>query len=159
MASQGYDDLRNCGIWFCSYQKATAERAAYPASSARFIFEPESNSVATLLEAIFSRNQYWDHPQAPPGGLFMSSGAYLSLIAAAMATIGLLGATRRALPWLTCTIFLFLLAMGSPKPWFPWALLRHLPVYSSMRIPSISLLDRLHPHGRNVGRFWSRCSG
>lgn len=104
----------------------------------RLIFEPEHNPVSTLLDAIFSRNQYWDHQHPPPGG-FYEFGAYLSPIAAAMTAIGVLGATRRALPWLICMVLLFLLAMGSPKPWFPWALLRHLPVYSSMRIPSISL--------------------
>jgi hypothetical protein len=104
----------------------------------RLIFEPEYNPVSTLFYAIFTRNQYWDHQHPPPGG-FYEFGAYLSPIAAAMIAIGVVGAARRALPWLICTVFLFLLAMGSPEPWFPWALLRHLPVFSSMRIPSLSL--------------------
>jgi len=104
----------------------------------RFIYEPEYNPVASLLSAIFSRNQYWDHQHPPPGG-FYEFGAYLSPIAAVMAAVGILGYPRRSLPWLLCAVFLFSLAIGSPRPWFPWALLRHLPVFASMRIPSISL--------------------
>ena len=104
----------------------------------RFIYEPEYNPVTRLLYAIFTRNQYWDHPSPPPGG-FYEFGAYLSPIAAVLALLGIVGSMRRAMPWLLCAALLFSLALGSPRAWFPWALLRHLPVFSSMRIPSISL--------------------
>jgi hypothetical protein len=104
----------------------------------RFIYEPEYNPVSTLLYAIFTRNQYWDHPSPPPGG-FYEFGAYFGPIAAVLAIIGIAGSWRRSIPWLLCAAMLFSFAIGSPRPWFPWALLRHLPVYSSMRIPSISL--------------------
>jgi len=104
----------------------------------RFIYDPEYNPVSTLLYAIFTRNQYWDHPKPPPGG-FYEFGAYLSPIAAVMALIGIAASPRRSTPWLLGAVVLFTLSVGSPRWWFPWALLRHLPVFSSMRIPSISL--------------------
>src|SRR5208282_4799189 len=97
----------------------------------------EYSPVKSLLGALFSRNQYYYRHEFP---YFWEYGAYLSMLAVALAAIGALFSPRRALPWLITAAFFFVLAIGDPSPWYPWSLHHRLPIFSQNAIPGRLLI-------------------
>jgi len=89
----------------------------------------QSSPVLALLTGLFARHQFYDRLRIEGWG-FWEVGAYLSPAAAALAILGLVAAPRRSAPWIVAAALFFILALGGPQPWFPWALLHHLPVFS-----------------------------
>src|SRR5207248_1751477 len=87
----------------------------------------QSSAVLALLKGLFVCHQFYDRLRIEDWG-FWEVGAYLSPAAAIMAALGMLGAPRRAAPWILAAALFFVLALGGPRPWFPWALLHHLPI-------------------------------
>lgn len=111
----------------------------------RPIGDLEYNRAQVLLTGIFSRDQFWDRFAAgrPIRGAswgFFELGAYLSAAAMALASIGIVASPRRVLPWLLAGLLFFALSMGGPSPWYPWALLHHLPLFSAERVPARCLM-------------------
>ncbi len=115
----------------------------------------EYSPVKSLLSALFSRNQYYYRHEFP---YFWEYGAYLSMLAVALAAIGALFSLRRALPWLITAAFFFVLAIGDPSPWFPWSLHHRLPIFSQNAIPG-RLFDPLHARDLGSGRPWRGLPG
>ncbi len=107
---------------------------------------PEYFPVLDLLKGIWVRNQFYDRERIGQWGFF-ELGAYLSPAAVALAVLGILGRLRSSLPWLLAGALFFVLAIGDPQPWYPWALLHRLPVFSLLRVPARFLM----PFGLTVG--------
>ncbi len=99
---------------------------------------PEYNPVRILLTALFARNQYYDRSFEFP--FFFEYGAYLSLIAVALAATGAVFSPRRASLWVIVGAFFFVLAIGDPGPWYPWSLHHRLPIFSQQRTPARLLI-------------------
>jgi hypothetical protein len=93
----------------------------------------EATPLRMILYALFSRNQQLD--RLPPIGQweFWEYGAYIGVLAALLAAVGIVTSFRRATPWLVAGIVLFALAMGGGGPCYPWTLLHKLPIFSSER--------------------------
>ncbi len=107
----------------------------------RPISDIEYNPVGSLLFALFTRNQFWDRQSGLSPTNFGEWGTYISPIAMALAALGMICAPRRAAPWLfSCALF-FILAVGAPRWWFPWALLHQLPVISQQHVPARFLIS------------------
>ncbi len=122
----------------------------------RPIADLEYNPVGVLLTSIFTRDQFWDRfaagrPLAGGNWGFFELGSYLSPAAVGLAALGLWSRPRRSLPWLLAAALFFAMAIGSPAPWYPWALLHHLPLMSSERVPSRSLMAVTLPVGVIAG--------
>jgi hypothetical protein len=99
----------------------------------------EYSPVKFLLQGLFGHYQYYDRPRIEEWG-FWEVGAYLGPAAAALALAGLAGWPRRCIPWLLAAGLFFILALGGPRPWFPWPLLHHLPVFAWERMPERFLI-------------------
>ena len=99
----------------------------------------EHSPLRVLLTGLFSRHQYFDRERLEEWG-FWESGAYLGPGAAALAVLGLATSPRRAGPWMLVAALSFVLAIGGPRPWFPWPLLHHLPIFSWERMPERFLI-------------------
>jgi hypothetical protein len=99
----------------------------------------EYSPVKILLQGLFGHYQYYDRPRIEEWG-FWEAGAYLGPAAAALALIGLAASPRRCVPWLLAAGLFLLLAVGGPRPWFPWPLLHHLPVFAWERMPERFLI-------------------
>jgi hypothetical protein len=99
----------------------------------------EYTPVRVLLQGLFTHYQFYDRSRIEAWG-FWEVGAYLGPAAAVLAVLGLVGRWRRSVPWLVAAGLFFLLAVGGPWPWFPWALLHHLPVFAWERVPERFLI-------------------
>jgi hypothetical protein len=123
----------------------------------RPIADLEYNPVRTLLIGIFTRDQFWDRFAAEnyrigPGMWgFFEVGTYISPAAVALAALGVVFSPRRALPWMLAIAMFFTLAMGGPRPWYPWALLHHFPIFSQERVPARVLMMITLPVGVIAG--------
>jgi len=111
----------------------------------RQIADLEYNQLSALLTGIFTRDQFWDRFAAGrpiPGAnwAFFEWGAYLSIVSVALAAIGVIFSPRRMFPWLLAGILFFVLSIGGPQWWYPWAILHHLPLFSSERVPERCLM-------------------
>jgi hypothetical protein len=105
----------------------------------RPIAELEYNPLRVLLAGLFTRNQFYDRQRLGQWG-FWEVGAYLSPIAIILAALGAAFSPRRAAAWLIAAAIFFVLAIGAPESWYPWALLHRLPIVSSERVPNRSLI-------------------
>ncbi len=83
--------------------------------------------------ALFDRHQDWNHYGIADWGFF-EAGAYLSPCFFLLVLIGAIARRRDAWPWLVAAAAMLGLALGNFAPLAPWALLGHLPVYSSERV-------------------------
>ncbi len=83
--------------------------------------------------ALFDRHQDWNHYGIADWGFF-EAGAYLSPFFFVLVLIGAIARRREAWPWMLAGAIMIGLALGNFAPFAPWALLRHLPVYSSERV-------------------------
>jgi hypothetical protein len=99
----------------------------------------QSSPVLALLKGQLARHQFYDRLRIEDWG-FWEVGAYLSPAAIALAVVGLAAAPRQSGPWIAGALLFFVLATGGPRPWFPWALLHHLPVFSWERMPERFLI-------------------
>jgi hypothetical protein len=99
----------------------------------------ESSSVWVLLTGLFTRSQWYDRLRVEDWG-FWELGAYLGPAASVLAVVGLIASLRRAIPWMLFAALFFILALGAPRPWFPWALLHRLPFMSLERMPERFLI-------------------
>ncbi len=99
----------------------------------------QSSAVLALLKGLFTRSQFYDRQRIEDWG-FWEVGAYLSPAAAALAVLGLVTAPRRSGPWIIAAAMFFILAIGGPRPWFPWALLHRLPIFLWERMPERFLI-------------------
>jgi len=111
----------------------------------RPIAELEFNPISALLTGIITRDQFWDRfaagrPIAGAAWAFFEWGAYISVMSAALAAIGVVASFRRSFPWLLIGLLFFVISIGGPQPWYPWALLHHLPLFSSERVPERCLM-------------------
>jgi len=102
--------------------------------SSRLVGSPESDSISTLIHALFSRNQ--DSHIHLPGTFwgYYEYGAYVGVWFAALAAVGLMAWPRRALTWAFAAVALFAMSAGSFAWWAPWAMLHHLPPFSSEHV-------------------------
>jgi hypothetical protein len=105
----------------------------------RPIEELEYTPAGTLIRGLFARNQYYDRQRLEAWG-FWELGAYLGPIAAGLALLGVISSPRRAGPWMLAAALFFILAIGGPRAYFPWALLHHLPIFSWERMPERFLI-------------------
>lgn len=101
----------------------------------RVMHERDAPTLAMLRDMLIARR----HPYAVPGHLYAwdEYGAYIGAGALALALLGALISLRRrhfALP--VGALLLGLLTLGDAAPFFPWPLLRHLPIFASLRVPS-----------------------
>ncbi len=103
----------------------------------RPISDIEYNPIGSLLYALFTRSQFWDRQWGLSPTNFAEWGTYMSPMAMALAAIGVVSAPRRAAPWLFICALFFILAVGGPRWWFPWALLHQLPVISQQHVPLV----------------------
>jgi hypothetical protein len=106
----------------------------------RPIADLEYNQISALLTGIFTRDQFWDRFAAGrpiPGAnwAFFEWGNYLSVVSVALAVLGIATYPRRTFPWLLAGALFFIISIGGPHFWYPWALLHHLPLFSSERVP------------------------
>src|SRR5579875_812939 len=99
----------------------------------------ESSSITILLQGLFTRHQFYDRQRIEAWG-FWELGAYLGPAGAALALLGLAGAPRRWFAWFLAALVFFVLALGGVRPWFPWPLLHHLPIFSWERMPERFLI-------------------
>src|SRR5206468_3752843 len=95
----------------------------------------EKSALDLVVAALVSRDQdLFRHIRGPWG--FHEYGAYVGRLGAALALVGIVSSPRRAAPWLVAAATLLLLALGDTLGTHsPWALLHHLPVFSSERVP------------------------
>lgn len=100
----------------------------------------EIETLRMLGTELFSRNQdlyrwldgmHWG---------FYEYGAYLGPFFALLAILGICFDLKRALPWFVGALVVFVLALGSPVWWAPWALLHQLPLFDYEHVPSRFLL-------------------
>jgi hypothetical protein len=101
--------------------------------------EIDYSPLRVLLTGLFSRHQYFDQERLEAWG-FWECGAYLGPGAAALAVLGLASSPRRTIPWMLVAALSFILAIGGLRPWFPWVLLHHLPIFSWERMPERFLI-------------------
>ena len=105
----------------------------------RPIAELEYSPLRVVLDGLFTRNQFYDLQRVSQWG-FWEVGAYLSPFAIALTVPGAASSPRRAAPWIITAALFFILAIGAPVSWYPWALLHRLPIFSSERVPNRSLI-------------------
>ncbi|HXW84387.1 MAG TPA: hypothetical protein VEJ86_08270, partial [Candidatus Binataceae bacterium] len=100
----------------------------------------DANTVAMMLRFLFARDQ-GIYPEGTWGieGSW-EYGAYIGVIAAALAIVGVARSPRRALPWVVVCVFCFAVAMGKAGLEFPWIWLHRLPLMSAERVPSRFLI-------------------
>ena len=84
-------------------------------------------------------------------GLLRIGQLYRARSVVSLAALGMWSWPRRSLPWVLCAAFFFTMAIGGPSPWYPWALLHHLPLMSSERVPSRTLMAFTLPAGVLAG--------
>jgi hypothetical protein len=106
----------------------------------RPIADLEYNQLSALWTGITTRDQFWDRFAAGrpiPGAnwAFFEWGAYLSVMSFGLAVLGVITAPRRSFPWLLTALLFFVISIGGPEAWYPWAILHHLPLFSSERVP------------------------
>lgn len=109
------------------------------AGNPRLIEPTESVSLELVARAFLDPNQdlFVSVPDDQPRG-FQEFGAYVGSIPLVLAIYGLIAAGRRTVPWLLLFAVGLALSLGATLggPYSPWALLHHLPVFASLRIPS-----------------------
>lgn len=101
----------------------------------RVMRERDSVSLHALGEMLLARDHAYDSPQH--NYAWDEYGAYIGVGALALAALGCVISLRRkhfALP--LGTLFLAGLTLGDGPWWHPWSLLRRLPIYESLRVPS-----------------------
>lgn len=94
--------------------------------------ELDVGSLDAVWSALLSRNQDLERQSGVMWG-WQEIGAYVGLFMA----LGIAGLMRpwRALPWALVAAVLVTLTMGARGPWWPWALLHKLPVFSWEHLP------------------------
>jgi len=122
----------------------------------RPIADLEYNQISALLTGIFTRDQFWDRFAAGrpiPGAnwAFFEWGNYISVVSAGLAALGIAIAPRRTLPWLLTGALFFMISIGGPYPWYPWAILHHLPLFSSERVPERCMMVFVFAVGAMAG--------
>ncbi len=122
----------------------------------RPIQDVEYNTVRALLTGVFTRDQFWDRYAAGRtiangSWAFFELGNYVSPLAIILAMLGIVFSPRRSFPWVVAAALFFTLAIGGPKPWYPWPLLHRLPIYASERVPSRFLMAFTLPVGVIAG--------
>ncbi|MFO0628632.1 MAG: hypothetical protein U0325_23865 [Polyangiales bacterium] len=101
----------------------------------RVMRERDSVSLHTLAEMLLARDHAYDSPQH--NYAWDEYGAYIGVGALALAALGCVIALRRKHFALPMGALLFAgLTLGDGPWWRPWSLLRHLPIYESLRVPS-----------------------
>jgi hypothetical protein len=93
-------------------------------------------------------------------------GAYLGPVGIALLVAAVARHLRSQRKWLILMVLFVLVMMGTWGPWSPWELLKRLPIYNSLRVPTryamlvtlcaaiagAAVLDRLGPWLRERGR-------
>ena len=94
--------------------------------------ELDVGSLHAVWSALLSRNQDLERQSGVMWG-WQEIGAYVGLFMA----LGIAGLMRpwRALPWALVAAVMVTLTMGARGPWWPWALLHKLPVFSWEHLP------------------------
>ncbi|MGZ6254047.1 MAG: hypothetical protein ACXWM1_13380, partial [Candidatus Binataceae bacterium] len=89
-------------------------------------------SLHAVWSALLSRNQDLERQSGVMWG-WQEVGGYVGVFLA----LGIAGLMRpwRALPWALVAAVLVTLTMGARGPWWPWALLHKLPVFSWEHLP------------------------
>ena len=92
----------------------------------------DSGSLHAVWSALLSRNQDLERQSGVMWG-WQEVGGYVGVFLA----LGIAGLMRpwRALPWALVAAVLVTLTMGARGPWWPWALLHKLPVFSWEHLP------------------------
>ena len=96
-------------------------------------YTPEHVVVSDVLQALFDRYQDINH-RGIADWAFFEGGAYLSPLFVLLVVAGAIWRARETWPWILAALIFLSLAMGIFAPWAPFALLRHLPIYSSERV-------------------------
>jgi len=96
----------------------------------------ESCPLGLLVRALFDHQQ--NPLPAPPGQGwdFFEFGAYIGIIFAGLALLGVVFRPRRALPWVITGLVLLALAAGNFGRYSPWVLLHKMPIFASHRVPT-----------------------
>lgn len=109
---------------------------------ARFPRTIESVDVSSI-EDVWTMLTARDHAWAVPGHEFVwpEYGTYVGVVVLGLAGLGLLRGTGRRFRALTTEhliggLVATLLILGNASPLHPWVLLRELPVFDSLRVPS-----------------------
>ncbi|HUY26992.1 MAG TPA: hypothetical protein VMV27_06190 [Candidatus Binataceae bacterium] len=92
----------------------------------------EESLYKTFL-SIFSRKQDFTGPWGEGG--FWEHGAYVSVVFAALALVGIIKAPRRGLPWAVAAAAFFVLGMGGTSPHSMYVLLHRFPGFESTYAP------------------------
>ena len=100
----------------------------------------EADSLNTFMHALFSRNQdvhqYLPHLAWP----FDAYSAYIGFLFPALAVIGVATQSRKTRLWTVAALFVFAISAGRFASWAPWPIIHHLPMFSSVRVPSRFLM-------------------
>jgi hypothetical protein len=96
----------------------------------------EACPLGLLVRALFDHQQ---NPLPSPPGQgwdFYEFGAYIGIILASLALLGMVFRPRRALPWIITGLVLLALAAGNFGRYSPWVVEHKVPVFASHRVPS-----------------------
>ena len=100
----------------------------------------EADSLNTFMHALFSRNQNVHQYLPNLAWHFHEYSAYVGLFFPALAAIGVAMRPRATKLWLVAALILFAMSAGRFVSWAPWPILHHLPLFSSVRVPSRFLI-------------------
>ncbi len=91
---------------------------------------------AMLLARRTTETQLWDRAGGHLYAWWGEYGNYVGWLGLALVTVSLVSSSRRARPWLIGLALCFALVFGDHGPASPYHLLRSLPVFSSLRVPT-----------------------
>ena len=106
----------------------------------RYVDPFEKNSLSMLMQELFSRNQFFSRDSMGGFWGFWEFGAYIGIIFALMAIIGIALRFRPALPWSITALVLLALAAGNHGAYSPWVLLHRAPIFSAQHAPTRMLM-------------------
>jgi len=100
----------------------------------------EKNTFPMFVQELFSRDQFFSRDSMGGFWGWWEFGAYIGVIFASMAMLGVALRFRRALPWSLAALMLLALASGNHGIYSPWVLLHHLPIFSGEHAPTRMLM-------------------
>ena len=106
----------------------------------RPIPSPERNYLNDFFLELFSHNQNPAIVHAGQYWGFYEYQAYIGVLYAALAVVGIIRRPAQSLPWLVLSFVLLVLAAGDFGPYSPWVLLHQLPLFTDLRLPTRILI-------------------
>jgi hypothetical protein len=106
----------------------------------RYVDPFEANSFSMFIQELFSRDQFFSRDSMGGFWGFWEFGAYIGVIFALLAMIGIALRFWRSIPWSVTALVLLALAAGNHGNYSPWVLLHPLPIFSAQHAPTRMLM-------------------